>query len=216
MPAIDFPSEPLLNDEYTSGGQTWTWDGIKWNAKRQAPQGPTGPQGDTGATGPQGPTGATGSQGVTGPTGAPSNVTGPTGPTGSQGFVGEPGAQGPTGPQGSTGPTGAQGLDSTVTGPTGPTGPRGVTGPTGPTGAASEVPGPTGSTGPVGKFTAGPVQPDLETSTNGDAWFDTNTGLTFVFYEGVFIQAAGGTIGPTGPIGVQGSFIVTSSWWLGV
>lgn len=216
MPSIDFPSDPLLGAEYTSGGQTWVWDGTKWNAKRQAPQGPTGPQGDTGPTGPQGPTGSTGPQGVTGPTGAPSTVTGPTGPTGPQGFEGEPGPQGPTGPLGPTGPTGPQGNDSFVTGPTGPTGPRGVTGPTGPTGAQSEVPGPTGPTGPVGKFTASPTQPSIETSTNGDAWFDTNTGKTYVFFEGVFVEAAGGTVGPTGPRGVEGTLAVSTSWWLGV
>jgi hypothetical protein len=78
------------------------------------------------------------------------------------------------------------------------------------------VPGPTGPTGPQGKFTVGPVQPDPELSTNGDTWFDSNTAKTYVFYEGVFVEAAGGNQGPTGPTGGAGSFKITTSWWLGV
>jgi hypothetical protein len=91
-----------------------------------------------------------------------------------------------------------------------------VTGPQGPTGAQSTTPGPTGSTGPTGKFTASAVQPLLDNATNGDAWFNVNTGVTYVFYEGVFIAAAGGTTGPTGPAGTAGTYALTSSWWLGV
>ncbi len=30
--AVDFPSSPALNDTYTSGGLTWTYDGVKWVA----------------------------------------------------------------------------------------------------------------------------------------------------------------------------------------
>jgi hypothetical protein len=37
-----------------------------------------------------------------------------------------------------------------------------------------------------------------------------------VFYDGVFIQAAGGNTGLTGSTGPQGSFAVSTSWWLGV
>jgi hypothetical protein len=51
---------------------------------------------------------------------------------------------------------------------------------------------------------------------NGDAWFDTNTGKTYVFFEGVFIEAAGGIVGATGPRGVEGTLAVSTSWWLGV
>jgi hypothetical protein len=68
----------------------------------------------------------------------------------------------------------------------------------------------------VGKFTASPTQPNIEEATNGDAWFDTNTGKTYVFFEGVFVETAGGIIGATGPSGPQGSFAVSTSWWLGV
>lgn len=28
--ALDFPNSPALNQTYTSGGQTWVWDGVAW------------------------------------------------------------------------------------------------------------------------------------------------------------------------------------------
>jgi len=89
MPAIDFPSDPALNDEYTNGIQTYRWNGSAWRLVRTSAVGPTGPTGPAGsdstavgATGPQGPTGPQGEQG---PTGAASTVTGPQGPTGATG-----------------------------------------------------------------------------------------------------------------------------------
>ena len=89
MPAIDFPPSPTLNQTYTNGIQTYTWNGTAWRLVRTSAVGPTGPTGAAGndstaigATGPQGPTGP---QGVTGPTGAASTVIGPTGPTGATG-----------------------------------------------------------------------------------------------------------------------------------
>jgi hypothetical protein len=83
--AIDFPNSPALNDEFTGGGHTWVWDGIKWEVSRTAPIGPTGPQGIQGPTGPLGPTGPQGIQGDVGPQGDESVVPGPTGPTGPMG-----------------------------------------------------------------------------------------------------------------------------------
>jgi hypothetical protein len=214
--AIDFPDPVVVGEEFTSGGQTWVWTGTAWEALRVTPTGPTGPQGIQGPTGATGAQGDTGPQGIIGPTGPVSDVAGPTGPTGAQGVIGLTGPQGPTGEQGPRGFTGPTGADSNVTGPQGPTGPRGQTGPTGPTGADSDVPGPTGPIGPVGKFTASPTQPDLLTATNGDAWFDTNTGKTYVFFDGVFVEAAGGNSGPTGATGPRTSFAISTSWWLGV
>jgi len=216
MAAIDFPTPVSVGEEFTAGGSTWIWDGAVWVLKRTAPVGPTGPQGETGPLGPTGPTGPTGAQGDVGPTGPDSTVLGPTGPTGDLGPQGPTGPQGLTGPQGPTGATGPTGADSQVTGPTGPTGPRGLQGVTGPTGADSDVPGPTGPSGPVGRFVASATQPPIETSINGDAWFDINTGITYVFFEGVYVQAAGGSVGSTGPRGLPGSFAVSTSWWLGV
>ena len=33
MPAIDFPTSPALNDEYTFEGRTWLWNGTGWEVK---------------------------------------------------------------------------------------------------------------------------------------------------------------------------------------
>lgn len=33
MPSIDFPANPQVNDEFTSGGRTWIWNGVAWDAK---------------------------------------------------------------------------------------------------------------------------------------------------------------------------------------
>jgi hypothetical protein len=216
MAAIDFPTPVIVGEEFTVNNQTWVWTGSVWEAKREAPVGPTGAQGIQGAVGPTGATGAAGTQGIQGPTGPDSNVAGPQGVAGPTGQQGPTGSQGPTGPQGVRGFTGPSGADSQVTGPQGPTGPRGVIGPTGPTGAQSEVAGPTGPTGPVGKFTVSPTQPDIETSVNGDAWFNTNNAKTYVYFNGVFVEAAGGAQGVTGPTGAQSSLALSTSWWLGI
>ena len=47
MAAIDFPNSPSLNDTFTSGSKTWTWNGSVWNTVTTA----------VGATGPIGPRG---------------------------------------------------------------------------------------------------------------------------------------------------------------
>jgi len=52
--AIDFPSTPVLNEQYTYGGQVYEWNGTVWRLVRTAVVGPTGPTGPTGATGPAG------------------------------------------------------------------------------------------------------------------------------------------------------------------
>lgn len=33
MAEINFPNNPLLNEEHTQGSITWVWDGIKWDLK---------------------------------------------------------------------------------------------------------------------------------------------------------------------------------------
>ena len=58
MPAINFPATPTVNQQFTVGSITYTWDGEKWLAGVSA--------GATGATGVSGLTGATGAQGATG------------------------------------------------------------------------------------------------------------------------------------------------------
>ena len=83
MPAIDFPENPQIGDEYTNGINTYEWDGQAWRLVRTSAVGPTGPTGPTGAASTE--IGPTGPAGPTGPTGADSTVQGPTGPTGPTG-----------------------------------------------------------------------------------------------------------------------------------
>lgn len=56
MTAIDFPNSPSLNQQFTVGGTTWSWNGTAWAVVRTSAgaTGPTGPTGPTGATGPAG------------------------------------------------------------------------------------------------------------------------------------------------------------------
>jgi hypothetical protein len=93
--AIDFPDEPLVNEEFTSGTTTWYWTGSVWRLLVA--------QGIQGDLGPTGPTGPQGYLGPTGPTGPDSIVPGPTGPTGPTGPISTV-----PGPTGSTGPTGPE------------------------------------------------------------------------------------------------------------
>lgn len=61
MAALDFPNSPTLNQVFSSGNRTWTWDGTAWVSSGTVGDiGPVGPTGPTGSTGPTGPTGAQG------------------------------------------------------------------------------------------------------------------------------------------------------------
>jgi hypothetical protein len=207
MAAIDFPNAPSLNEVFTSGLQTWKWDGVSWNLIVSSVAGPTGP---------------------TGPQGAASNVTGPTGPTGVFSTVADtpPGsadvgdswfnsatgkiyvyydgywvesASSQVGAAGATGPTGATGPMSTALGPTGAIGPTGATGPqgnTGPTGPQGlYVVGPTGPQGIIGVTgAAGPTGPQGIQGITGPVGATGATGP----------QGEEGLIGPTGPQGATG------------
>ena len=66
---LNFPDSPTLNEIYTSGSNSWRWDGTVWNALSSSIVGIDGTTGVTGATGPAGATGATGAIGPTGPAG---------------------------------------------------------------------------------------------------------------------------------------------------
>jgi hypothetical protein len=37
-----------------------------------------------------------------------------------------------------------------------------------------------------------------------------------VYFDGVFVETAGGLLGPTGPTGSQSTIAVSTTWWLGV
>jgi hypothetical protein len=54
--ALDFPSNPQVDDEYQSGSTVWKWNGDAWvkigTEGPAGPQGAQGPQGDQGDTGP--------------------------------------------------------------------------------------------------------------------------------------------------------------------
>jgi hypothetical protein len=94
MAAIDFPNSPTLNQVFTVGTNSWTWNGSRWNVVRTGVTGPTGPQGPQGLTGATGPAGPQGPQGIQGATG----LTGPQGIQGIQGATGATGAVGATFP----------------------------------------------------------------------------------------------------------------------
>lgn len=173
--------------------------------------GATGPTGITGATGPTGITGndgATGATGAEGPTGimgatgpvGPEGPTGATGPSGADGYVGSDGVTGATGPSGTNGSDGATG----ATGPTGPSGADGYIGSDGATGAT----GPTGPTGPAGAtgvayVTVSDTPPSMP--AEGDLWFESDTGITFIYYDSSWVEVGPQPLGPTGATGVTGA-----------
>jgi len=95
---LTFPSSPALNQQTTTGGRTYSWNGQAWELVGSGiagPTGVTGPAGSsvTGPTGIAGAAGATGATGATGSAGANGDASTVTGPTGSTG----PGVTGPTG-----------------------------------------------------------------------------------------------------------------------
>jgi len=101
---LTFPSSPSLNQETTTGGRTYKWNGQAWELVGSGIAGPTGVTGPTGAAGAAGAAST-----VTGPTGAASTVTGPTGAAST--VAGPTGATGPS----VTGPTGASYTNVVVT-----------------------------------------------------------------------------------------------------
>lgn len=144
--SLTFPPSPALNDQTTTGGRTYRWNGEAWELVGSGILGPTGPTGAASTVpGPTGPLGA-GVAIVGSVTGAGDLPTGYTGAVGDSYIVQTGGSLyawdgdewndvgnivGPTGAVGSTGPTGF-----------GATGPSGSVGATGPTGAgAGGLPG---------------------------------------------------------------------------
>lgn len=66
--------------------------------------------------------------------------------------------------------------------------------------------GPVGATGPAGKFTVSLTAPT--SPSNGDAWFDSGRGLTFIYYSdsdsSQWVQLGSANAGPVGPAGAPG------------
>ena len=211
--AINFPSNPSVNDTHTANSITWKWDGTTWkvgittfNAANIVGINTTGTSnfydlevahnvsvgssvtaasffGDGG-----GLTNVAGTTGPTGPAGAP----GPAGPAGSPGPQGSPGTSGSPGPFGPTGPTGAPGPAGGPAGPPGPPGPAG---------------GGTGGTIGSGSFNAVPgqtVQLDSVTSSHllsdYDMYFSHSAGTQS---QKVTVLNAGGTTAHSQQFGIM-------------
>jgi hypothetical protein len=184
--SINFPSNPTLNQEYTSGSKTWVWNGRGWQVSSTT-LGYTGSQG-VGYTGSQGVDGAYAGMGYTGSQGDPDGYTGSMGYSGSIGYTG---SQGIAGAFAGMGYTGSQGY----TGSRGYTGSAGA-GYTGSTGAA----GFTGSRGDVGY-----VGSQGEQGYNGSVGDQGYTGSSgYTGSQGTPGEAA--AIGYTGSQGPAGGY----------
>jgi hypothetical protein len=201
MPAIDFPNSPSVDQQFSSGGNTWRWTGTVWATVKITPTGPTGA---TGAQGPTGPTGLTGPQGqgltILGSfnTYAELIASDPVGSVGEAYLVnGDLYVWSPT--------TIAWVNTGNIKGPTGATGSQGITGPTGNVGPTGST-GATGSTGPQGTSitvrgtvaTAGNLPPTG--NTVNDAFIVQADGDLYV-WTGSAWSNVGQIIGPTGPTG---------------
>lgn len=64
------------------------------------------------------------------------------------------------------------------------------------------IPGPTGPTGPEGSFAVSDTAPS--SPTEGDVWYNSDTGQQFVYYDSYWVESAASVNGPTGPTGPAG------------
>lgn len=151
--SLIFPDNPQINDQTTTGGRVWVWDGYRW-----VPSNPLGYTGSLGFTGSVGFSGSIGDLGYTGSRGAFDAIgfTGSKGDQGSTGFTGSTGSQGPLGYTGSIGFTGSRG-DTGFTGSQGSLGYTGSQGPQGDNGGvgyqgSAGVQGSVGFTGSTGQY----------------------------------------------------------------
>ncbi len=198
--AIDFPNSPSLNQSFTAGGSTWTWDGIAWTLERIT-TGAQGPQGATGATGPAGPTGPQGTSINVKTSVATVALLPSSGNSANDARIVD--ADGDLYIWGGSSWSSA----GQIVGPQGPQGPQGIQGLTGATGAASTVAGPTGPTGPTGPSgTAATISVASTTTLSaGSSASVTNTGTTSAAILSFGIpQGPTGATGATGPQGAQG------------
>jgi hypothetical protein len=165
--AINFPSNPSVNDTHTANNITWKWDGTTWKVGITTFNAATIPGISTSGTSyfydldvaHNVSIGSSVTAGTYFGDGAGlTNVAGTTGPAGPAGAPGPAGPAGGTGPQGSPGPAGTPGNDG-ATGPVGSEGPPGPGGgPVGPPGPPGPAGGGTGGTIGSGSFNAVPGQ----------------------------------------------------------
>jgi hypothetical protein len=72
------------------------------------------------------------------------------------------------------------------------------------------ITGPTGPTGPDGTFNAtGPTAP--ADPSEGDVWFNTESGRTFVYYDSFWVESSSAVVGAQGATGPAGATFVQSS-----
>jgi hypothetical protein len=124
-------------------------------------------------------------QGPAGPTG----TTGPQGTQGIQGLKGDKGdtgSQGPIGPQGNTGLQGIQGIK-------GDTGLQGLQG----------IQGDQGVEGSKATFSITSATPP-STPVNGQAWFNSDNGRSYTYYDSYWVETGSSLSGPQGPKGDTG------------
>jgi hypothetical protein len=197
--SINFPSDPTLNQEYTSGSKTWVWNGRGWQVSGTN-LGYTGSQG-VGYTGSQGVEGAFAGMGYTGSKGDPDGYTGSIGYTGSAGYVGSQGIDGAFAGMGYTGSLGYAGSRG-YTGSQGNLGYAGSRGTTGFTGSQGDL-GYVGSQGNQGYD--GSVGDQGYTGSAGYVGSQGNPGeAAAIGYTGSQ-GPAGGYTGSQGDAGYTGS-----------
>jgi len=220
MAAIDFPNSPTNGQIFTVGNVSWQWSSTLsvWTGIGTVNTGPTGPAGAAGATGPTGPGfGIYYAGNYVAENGYVTDISVARGSDGqlylakSTGQLGNPINYVSNGqweiwiPKGADGATGATGAASTVTGPTGATGETGaastVTGPTGATGETGPT-GPTGANGADGSFEVSATAPT--SPSQGDVWYDSSVGTSFIYYDGFWVSVSPATVGATGPTGATG------------
>jgi collagen type VII alpha len=207
--------------------------GPKGDTGNTGAQGPKGDTGNTGAQGPKGDTGtaltvlgnyptlsAFTSANLTGSAGDAwlilstgtlmvwdtltsawfdaGDLQGPAGPVGAKGDTGEqgvPGPKGDTGEQGVQGPLGPQG----VPGVQGSKGDTGLTGTQGPKGDKGD----TGEQGSQATFSITSATPPLN-PINGQAWFNSDNGKSYTYYDSYWVETGSSLSGPQGPKGDTG------------
>ena len=211
--AINFPSNPSVNDTHTANSITWKWDGATWKVGITTFNAANIPGISTSGTSyfydldvaHNVSIGSSVTAGTYFGDGAGlTNVAGTTGPAGPAGSPGPAGPAGGTGPQGSPGPVGSPGSTGPV-GPTGPTGPAG--GPAGPPGPPGPAGGGTGGTIGSGSFNAVAGQAvQLDSVTNShllsdyDMYFSHSAGTQS---QKVTVLNAGGTTAHSQQFGIM-------------
>jgi hypothetical protein len=131
--ALNFPSSPVVGQQYSYSGKTWEWSGNYW--KGVSVFVPSGASGQSGLSGISGISGRSGESGISGLQGV-SGISGLEGISGISGIVGTSGLSGISGIAGSSGISGLSG----VSGLSGDTGNSGISGLQGVSGISGLIP----------------------------------------------------------------------------